>query len=163
MFVNATPGDKLIKMFRETESKFKISDNFRIKFVPKAGVKLKHIFQSNTMKEKTCNDFDGNPCVISNGKGIMTHKCTQNRVNYFAKCQTCGFQGNNRVYYGETARNLHVRSKEHYNALKKQCKNSFMLKHIQKEHQEKPHEVKFEWGVLNKFPKPLERQLSEAI
>ena len=87
-------------MFRETESKFKICDNFRIKFVPKAGVKLKHILQRNTMKAKTCNDYDGNPCVISNGKGIMTHKCTQNRVNYFAKCQTCDFQGNNRVYYG---------------------------------------------------------------
>ena len=38
-----------------------------------------------------------------------------------------------------------------------------MLKHIQKEHQERPHEVKFEWGVLSKFPKALERQLSEAL
>ena len=33
MIVNATPGDKLLKMLKETESRFRISDEFRIEFV----------------------------------------------------------------------------------------------------------------------------------
>ena len=163
MFVDATPGDKLLKMLKSTESKFMISENFRIKFVPKAGIKLKSLLQRKSIKDQTCTDNDGNPCVISDGRGIQTSKCKQNRVNYFAKCKTCDMNGKERVYHGETARNLHIRSKEHYSALSNECRNSFMYKHIQSEHKENPHEVQFEWGIVGKFVKPLYRQLNEAI
>ena len=30
-------------------------------------------------------------------------------------------EGKERIYFGETARNLHVRSQEHYSALKNKC------------------------------------------
>ena len=67
------------------------------------------------------------------------------------------------LYHGETARNLHTRSLEHYNALKRKDKNSFMLRHIEKEHDVKVEEINFEWDVTGSFAKPLLRQLSEAI
>ena len=163
LFVDATPGDKLFKMLKDTESKFRISDEFRIKFVTKAGVKLKSVLQRQSISDKTCNDNKGRPCVSSNGNSIKTQVCRKNRVNYFTKCKTCELQGKDRVYYGETARNLHTRSQEHYTSLKNECRNSFMYRHIMKEHKENVHDVHFEWGIIGKFVKPLERQLNEAI
>ena len=67
------------------------------------------------------------------------------------------------TYYGETARNIHVRSQEHYNGLKNMCKNNFMYRHIQEEHEGNIKNAEFEWGICGKFVKPVERQLSEAI
>ena len=134
VFVTATPGDKLLKMIKETESKHRVSDEFRIKFVSKAGTKLKNVLQRKSIREKTCEDKDGRPCVTSDGEGIKTHKCMQNRINYFAKCKTCAEQGKLSVYYGETARNLHVRSREHYSGLERECRHNFMYRHIQSEH-----------------------------
>ena len=43
MFVDATRDDKLLKMLKETEEKYKVSKKFRIKFVPKSGIKLKQL------------------------------------------------------------------------------------------------------------------------
>ena len=43
IFVPATPGDKLLKMFKETEARNFISETCRIKFVSSAGIKLKSI------------------------------------------------------------------------------------------------------------------------
>ena len=45
----------------------------------------------------------------------------------------------------------------------KGCENSFIRKHMLKEHHDKVHEARFEWKVLRKFDKPLQRQLTEAI
>ena len=84
-------------------------------------------------------------------------------MTYHAKCNNCDLEGKNRVYNGETARNLYVRSKEHYSALQKKSSHSFMYKHIEKEHDGDCSNVNFNWQVIGKFRKPLERQLSEAI
>ena len=163
MFVDATPGDKLLKMLRHTESQFMVDENYRIKFVSKVGMKLGSILKSKNILDKTCSDMDGSPCVITDNKGIKNSKCKQNRVNYYAKCKTCDLKGKVRVYHGETARNLHVRSQEHCSALKNKCKNSFMNKHILNEHEGNPHDVEFVWGITGKYVKPLYRQLNEAI
>ena len=68
-----------------------------------------------------------------------------------------------RVYHGETARNFYIRSKEHYKALANQDKHSFMYKHVTKEHNGNVENVNFDWKVLSKHKKPLQRQLAEAI
>ena len=163
MFVDATPDDKLLKMLKYTEEKHMINEDFRIKFVSKAGRKLKDLFQCKSMSNKTCEGNNDKPCVNSNGKGIQSHLCKQNRVSYYAKCLSCKDEGRKRVYYGETARNLHARSIEHYNALQNKSKSSFLYKHINKEHRNNPQNVEFDWGVCGKFSKPLYRQLQEAI
>ena len=68
-----------------------------------------------------------------------------------------------RLYHGETARNLHVRSKEHCNAYKNKSEKSFMNKHVIHEHEGNTDGVKFDWRIVGKFKKPLPRQLTEAI
>ena len=43
-----------------------------------------------------------------------------------------------------------VRSSEPYSALRNKCKNSFMYKHIQNEHNGNPDGIKFKWGISAK-------------
>ena len=43
-----------------------------------------------------------------------------------------------RLYHGETARNLHVRSKENCNAYKNMTEKSFMNEHVIDEHEGNP-------------------------
>ena len=137
--------------------------DFRFKFVSKVEIKLKSLLQRKFINNETCKDNDGFPSVITNGGGLETHKCKQSRVNYFAKCKSFEVEGNHKIYLGETARNLHTWSKEHYNALKNPSKNSFMLKHIRNEHGNNSNDVKFEWGLCGKCVNPLYRHLNEAI
>ena len=162
MFIEATPGDRLLKMLKQTEETHKISDNHRIKIVTKAGTKLKHLLERKDPFMSKCSDNDCQPCENSKD----THKvidCRKNMICYEAKCKTCGNEGKLRTYHGETARNLYTRSKEHYSALRNQDEKSFMNKHIVKEHGGKPDEVEFDWKIIGKFKKPLSRQLTEAI
>ena len=74
----------------------------------------------------------------------------------------CDLDGKMKVYHGETARNLSMRSKEHVSLYEKKSDKSFMYNHAVKEHQEHIHDVKFKWNVLRKFKKPLQRQIFEA-
>ena len=70
-----------------------ISEEFPIKFVPKAGRKLKDLFHCKSMSNKTCGGNSDKPCVNSNGKGIKSNLCKQNRVTYYAKCVDCEDEG----------------------------------------------------------------------
>ena len=56
MFVETTPNDKLLKLCKNIESKFKISDKERIKFVSKTGTKLGNIVQKRNPFEENCSD-----------------------------------------------------------------------------------------------------------
>ena len=62
-------------------------------------------------------------------------KCRLNYVCYEARCETCSLEGKTKIYTGETARNLHIRSKEHYKDCDQQKKNSWMFKHIKNDHE----------------------------
>ena len=70
IFVDATPNDSLIKRLRSTESKYRISDKCRIKFVSKSGIKLKNVLKRKHVVEEQCSNDDGMPCVNSNGEPI---------------------------------------------------------------------------------------------
>ena len=89
--------------------------------------------------------------------------CKVNNVCYEVKCTTCEVGGKLRCYTGETSRNLHIRSKEHIKDMESKNKNSWMLKHINDEHDGIKENAKFSWRVLRKHSKPLQRQLHEAI
>ena len=71
--------------------------------------------------------------------------------------------GKVRVYDGETARNLNIRSKEHIRDYENNLESSWMLKHVNKDHDGDKDNVKFSFKVLKKHTKPLERQLDEAV
>ena len=113
MYVDVTPDDKLI---RHTESMHKISETHRIKFLSKSGVKLVNLLQRKDPFEQNC-DHDCQPCEEANKLGVLSH-CHRTGIYYEAKCVKCEKEGKNRIYHGETARNVHVRSKEHINDLK---------------------------------------------
>ena len=163
LFIDATPGDKLMKMIKETEEKFKIAENKRIKIVSKAGVKLINIFGRKNPFAKTEKECDWDLIETEKKSETKICKCRINSVSYQAKCTTCESEGKVKVYDGETARNLLVRSKEHMNDLKNGKINSFMRKHIEKDHKGNEDSVKFTWNVLMKHKKPLRRQLHEAV
>ena len=163
MFAEATPEDKLLKMLKETEHKHRISDKHRIKFVTKSGIKLKHLLERKDPFMSECGDNECNPCVNSKSKSGKTLNCKKNRVCYEARCRNCEKEGKLRVYHGETARNIHTRSKEHYQAYKNKSDKSFMNKHVVKEHGGNGDEVVFDWKLNGKFRKPLSRQVAEAV
>ena len=72
MFVDATPNDELLKLFRHIENTHKISDQHRIKFVSKSGVKLSNVVKKKNPFQMNCKDDECKPAVEakSNGKVI---------------------------------------------------------------------------------------------
>ena len=163
MFVDATPNDQLLKMFKHIEDIHKISDTNRIKFVSKSGTKLSHIVQKKDPFQTNCGDKYCQPSNSAEAAGKLSN-CKRSNVSYMAQCKPCKTEGKNRVYYGETARNLHIRSAEHYKDCDSKSKtNSWMRKHIESEHENIRSKCEFEWKVMGAFRKPMQRQLSEAI
>ena len=87
----------------------------------------------------------------------------KDNITYQAKCNKCDAEGKKKVYDGESARNLHTRSKEHVEAFKRKDPNNFMYKHSVSEHSGECDETDFSWKVLSKHRKTLHRQISEAV
>ena len=158
MFVEATPGDKLLKIMRGIEDKYRISNDQRIKIVSKAGSKL-----VNLVKDPLLAKCERNKCPVCDSSDKPVTNCMTNNVCYEAKCKTCEHKGRHFYYTGETARNLHKRSQEHIKGLEQNDKNNWMVKHIEKEHKDDKNEAKFTWKVLRKHTKALQRQLHEAV
>ena len=80
-------------MIKETEEKFKIAEDKRVKIISRAGVKLLNIFEKKNpfaKTEKECN------CeLIETEKRSETKicKCRVNSVSYQAKCTNCELNG----------------------------------------------------------------------
>ena len=155
MFVEATEGDRLLKLLKETEDKFKIADHMRIKFISKTGPKLIQMFQRKDPFKGTCGENDCIPCVQSVDYLEKPPNCRKNNIAYSAQCIKCDKKGIKRVYYGETCRNLYLRSKEHYSDVISKKDNSWMYRHTQTEHKGDSDETQFKWKILGSFTKPL--------
>ena len=120
-------------------------------------MKLVNLLQRKDPFESNCEN-NCKPCEYANKNGKLSH-CHRERVNYEGKCENCG-----RVYFGETARKMHIRSNSNYNDLKHKRDRSWMWKHIQSEHaNENTENITFSWKVSSKMRKPLERQLTESV
>ena len=79
------------------------------------------------------------------------------------KCLNCEKIGKISIcYYGETSRNLYLRSKENYGDLYRGRKFSWMAKHIDNDCTGSAQSVELEWKVEGKFTRPLHRQLKET-
>ena len=143
MFVEATPGDKLIKMLKATEEKYMIAEDKRIRFVSRSGSKIVNILEKKNPFEENCNEKDCAPCNTLEPSENQLSRCRVDNIKYQGKSKTCEIEGKKRVYDGETARYLNVRSKEHINEYKKQNTNSWMFKHVKNEHSGKCDEAKF--------------------
>ena len=62
MFVEATPGDQLLKLIKKVEEKYMIGENQRIKFVTKNGPKLCHLLERKDPFLKNCESGVCRPC-----------------------------------------------------------------------------------------------------
>lgn len=113
MFVPVTPTDRLLKIFKQIEIKQRIGDNERIKFVSMSDMKLSDLIQTRDPFSSNCEDVKCTQSAEANvtGKTINCKKCN---ICYMVECKSYKSKGIRRVYYGETSRNLHVRSMEHY-------------------------------------------------
>ena len=76
-------------------------------------------------------------------------------VGYQYKCNNCAKEGKHRAYDGETCRNLYNRNKEQMRDFKSKTKPSWMKKHIDKDHDGKADNIKFDMKVTGKFTKHL--------
>ena len=162
MFIDATPGDELLKLCKNIENNHRISDTDRIKFVSKTGIKLGSVVQKRDPFKENCSD---EKCVPSkNGKdNNKVVNCKKSNIVYQAECLTCKSKGIKQIYYGETSRNLHIRSKEHYKDDDNKNKKSWMRKHKERYHKNNSNDCEFAWSVIKCFEKPMLRQLTEAV
>ena len=62
IFVEATPGDKLLKSLKHIEEENKISDKDRIKFVSRSGTKLINLLQKKDPFNSQCDRNNCKPC-----------------------------------------------------------------------------------------------------
>ena len=120
------------------------------------------MFQKKDPFLVNCENNECNPCVSSNKRINELSHCKTDNVCYSAKCTNCEKEGKTKVYFGETSRNLHIRSQEHINLYKNKSSTSFMYKHVSSDHQNSVQDVVFDFKVEGKFKKPLQRQLFEA-
>ena len=125
LYVDATPGDTLLKMIKETEEKYKISDKVRLKIVSKSGYKLANLVQNKNPARRNCGKNDCKFCENAEKSGHNS-MCSINSVCYEAKCVKCENEGKHKTYDGETSRTAYIRCLEHYEDLKLRKKNSWM-------------------------------------
>ena len=121
------------------------------------------MLQNKNPFKKTCGRDDCKLCEYAVNSGSGNSMCSVNNVTYQAKCINCENEGKSRTYDGETARTAYIRSKEHYDDLRRGNKCCWMFKHIEKEHAGNVESVAFSWKVTKKLKKPMQRQLYEAV
>ena len=86
IFVPATPGGELARMFREVEKEQRKENKNQMNFqiIEQTGVSLEKQFQkSNPFKEKSCEKSD---CIVCDGTGV---KCRTEGVGYKGICKEC--------------------------------------------------------------------------
>ena len=85
---------------------------------------------------------------------------------YAAQCTTCsggGDAGGCTVYVGESSRPLRERVIEHFKNADGWNPCSFMIEHWLTSHGMEPKRPEFSFKIIEQYPDPLRRQLSEAI
>ena len=159
MFVEPTPNGELVKQLKEIEQNHMIDKNKRIKFVEKSGRKIIDKIRISDPFRKNCLQED---CLACRNTTKFSN-CRKMNIGYQITCSLCKSRGINKVYHGESSRNLYIRGKEHLNQKKNENTNSIMLKHNNKEHENEKDEVTYEMKMTGAFRKPLGRIINEGL
>ena len=160
IFVEATPRNELINKLKETEDKFRISDNERIKFIQKGGKKIKDVLRNSDLFRQNCTSESN--CFPCKGKSKFSF-CRKSNVGYRLQCKLYKSRGIDKAYEGESGRNMFLRSREHVRQLQNKHKDSIMYKHIKEEHNDEKDLADFEMVMTNPFKTPLSRIINEGI
>ena len=165
IFVPATPGGELAKMFRkvEKEQRKQNQNSMNFQIIEQTGLSLERLLQkSNPFKEKDCGKFD---CMICDGAGV---KCRIEGIGYRGICKECRKQNTQSEYVGETGKNGYTRSKQHMGGLKTKNEANAFYKYWRNCH-ETPGESEsarlenYEFRVEKSFQDPMSRQVNEMV
>ena len=165
IFVPATPGSELAKLFKEVEmeqrKENKNAMNFQI--IEQSGLSLERMLQkSNPFRKMDCETTS---CVVCDGTGV---KCRTEGVGYRGICKECKKQDVRSEYLGETGKNAFTRAKQHMAGLKSKNKENAFYKHWHNFHEtpcedESVRLQNFEIRVENSFKDPMSRQINEMV
>ena len=159
-FVPATPGSKLFKMLKQTEQKYQIGTESRIKFIETSGRKfIDHLRIKDPFSENCAPEIKCFPCR----NATKQTNCKMSNIGYTVICQTCKDKGITRTYEGETARNAHIRGNEHLKDLERKNDKSVLYRHVKKEHSNEENEVEFKMKTVGRFKTTMSRQINEGI
>ena len=87
--------------------------------------------------------------------------CHLGNINYNIQCNICLRNELNTKYFGESARNLYSRAREHEMKRLRRDEGSFMHRHQEEFHKNEAPDWSFK--VVKSFKDPLSRQVSEAV
>ena len=178
IFVPPTPGSQLKKLMqaKEEETRAGGRESIPIKIIETAGRTLEQTLVNN-------DPFNGNQCSDAkceprkNGRNKIN--CRRNGVCYRISCLLClraGRPGDvtryleGACYYGESAKNMHCRSKEHvskFNSKSEKVRSeSAFYKHLLNTHggkaDNKDFSDYFEVQILKSYKKPFTRLVEEG-
>ena len=123
-FVPPTPNSVLLKRLKDTEEKYQIDKNSRIKFVEVSGRKYVDFFKQNDPFSKKCEPEE--ECLIcSNEENRIS--CKTSNIGYSISCNICKERGKEVSYEGESSRSGFIRMKEHVKDLEKKRKEKCSL------------------------------------
>ena len=161
MFVEATPQGELVKMLRETEDKYQIDDTKRVKFVEKCGNKIIDSIRIADTHRKNCEKEA--KCLACENSNKFSNCKTEN-IGYAIKCLLCESRGIEKVYEGESSRNMYLQQFEHTKQYENKDPNSVLMRHVMAEHKgEKQEDVKFNMKLMGTFETPLQRIIHEGV
>ena len=178
IFVPPTPGSQLKKLMQKKEEEMRAGgrETIPIKIIETAGRTLEQTLVKN-------DPFNGNQCTDAKCEPRKNPKnkinCRRNGICYRISCLLClraGRPGDvtNYIecacYYGESAKNMHCRSKEHvskFNSKSEKLRSeSAFYKHLLNTHGGKEDEKEFsdyfEIQILKSYKKPFTRLVEEG-
>ena len=178
IFVPPTPGSELKKLMQSKEEEMRAGgrETYPIKIIETAGKTLEQtLVNTDPFEGNKCRDVK---CVPSqNPKNKIS--CRRNGVCYRISCRSCLRAGRpadvtayleSATYYGESAKNMHCRCKEHeskFNSKSAKTRSeSAFHKHLVTAHGERDPEKTFsdyyEVEILKAYKKPFTRLVEEG-
>ena len=174
IFVPPTPGSELKKQMQAKEEEMRAGgrESFPIKIIETAGKTLEQTLVNT-------DPFNGNQCSDEKCEPKKNPKnkisCRRNGICYRVLCLCCLRAGrpaeiNCACYFGESAKNMHCRSKEHvtkFNSKSEKIRSeSAFYKHLVNSHggksDDKTFSDYFEITILKAYRKPLTRLVEEG-
>ena len=148
-----------MSMLKKTESKYRIGEKDRIKFIETSGRRYVDFFKSlNPFRKRWEPELKCLLCSTSSRE----EDCKVTNIGYSITCLLCRERQRKVHYFGESSRNCLLRGSEHFRDYEKKSKNSVMWKHVSSEHKDEQKDVKFEMNITGKFNSALARQIHEA-
>ena len=146
---------------RDVEDKFRIDDKKRIKFIEKCGNKLIDCIRIADPPRKNC--LPNIKCLACENNDKFSN-CRKENIGYSIQCLVCKSRGKEKVYEGESCRNMYLRQAEHTKQYENNDPNSVLLRHVKTDHpDDEPKNVKFDMKLTGSFQTPLQRIINEGV